>query len=241
MATMSRSVVPEELDALRPEDPRAQRSRRDLLRIHRAMRSVSILHGALLKLRRDAPPRRIIELGSGDGRLLLRLARSLSPPWWGVDVSLLDREPAVHHDTEEGFRRLGWKPQVLRQDALAWADQRGYERYDLCIVSLFLHHFNETELRRLLAGIAARCDCVVASEPERGRLALFFSHFVGALGTNAVTRGDAVKSVEAGFTGEELSQAWPARDADWWLEEYGALPFSHCFVAARRPLRVPDP
>jgi SAM-dependent methyltransferase len=236
---MSRSVVPEELDALRPEDPRAQRSRRDLLRIHRAMRSVSILRAALLKLRLDAPPRRIIELGSGDGRLLLRFAQSMSPPWWGVELSLLDREPAVHHDTEEGFRRLGWKPQVLQQDALAWAEQRSGERYDLCIVSLFLHHFDAAQLRRLLAGIAARCECVIASEPERGRLAHFFSRFVGVLGTNAVTRGDAVKSVEAGFTGEEISEAWPAQHSDWSLQEYGALPFSHCFVAARRPLRVP--
>jgi len=234
---MSRSVAPEELDALSPEDPRAQRSRRDLMRIHRAMRSVSIMRSGLARLRLAAPPRRVIELGSGDGTLLLRLARTLSPPWPAVELSLLDREPVVHADTEAAFRRLDWRPQVMRQDALDWADECGAARYDLCIVSLFLHHFDEPALRRLLAGIAARCRAVVASEPERGRLALCFSHLVGFLGTNAVTRGDAVKSVAAGFTGQELSSAWPAGDAEWWTQEFAALPFSHCFVAAHRALR----
>jgi SAM-dependent methyltransferase len=239
MATMSRSVVAEELDELRPDDPRAQRSRRDLRRIHRAMRSVSILRGALSRLRLARPPRSIVELGSGDGSLLLRLARNLKPPWRGVDVSLLDREPVIAHETEQAFRQLEWRPRVLRQDALQWAADPGPARYDLCLVSLFLHHFDESALRPLLAGIAARCDAVVACEPQRGRLAYAFSHLVGALGANAITRGDAVKSVRAGFAGREIADAWPSRPADWWTQEFAALPFSHCFVAARGALRMP--
>jgi SAM-dependent methyltransferase len=238
MVTMSRSVVPEELDELRPEDPRAQRARRDLRRIHHAMRSIAILRGALARLRLARQPRRVIELGSGDGSLILRLARRLRPPWSGVELGLLDREPVVEGHTEEALRRLQWTPVVLRRDALEWAAEGGAQRYDLCIVSLFLHHFDEAALRGLLAGIAARCDALVACEPERGRLAYAFSHLVGALGANSITRGDAVKSVRAGFTGCEIGDAWPSRAADWWTQEFAALPFSHCFVAARTAVRL---
>jgi hypothetical protein len=123
---------------------------------------------------------------------------------------------------------------------LAWAAERGALRYDLCLVSLFLHHFDETGLRRLLAGIADRCDAVVAYEPQRGRFAYLSSHLVGALGANAITRGDAVKSVRAGFAGGELAAAWPSRAADWWLQEFAALPFSHCFLAVRRTQRAAE-
>jgi hypothetical protein len=197
------------------------------------------LRGALARLQFGMPPRRVIELGSGDGSLLLRLARRSSPAWRGVELCLLDREPVLAPDTEAAFRQLGWAPVVLRQDALVWAGEGGAPRFDLCVVNLFLHHFEEIGLRRLLAGIAARCDAVVACEPERGRLAFLFSHLVGLLGANAITRGDAVKSVQAGFAGRDLTSAWPATAAGWWTEEYAALPFSHCFVAQRQALRAP--
>jgi SAM-dependent methyltransferase len=238
MSALRRQVVPEELDDLKPEDPRAQRSRRDLQRIHRAMRSVAILRGALARLRLRTPPRRIIELGSGDGTLVLRLARRLHPAWRTVELHLLDREPAVPRAIVAAYGELDWRPSILCQDALAWSRERNGARYDLCLVSLFLHHFAAPELRALLAGIAARCDAVVACEPERGRFALLFSHFVGVLGANAITRGDAVKSVHAGFAGREIAAAWPLPADDWWLQEFRAWPFSHCFVAARRALRL---
>ena len=48
---LMRTVLPEELDSLGPDDPSAIRSRRDLQRVHRAMATCSVLTrelGALL-------------------------------------------------------------------------------------------------------------------------------------------------------------------------------------------------
>jgi hypothetical protein len=59
------------------------------------------------------------------------------------------------------------------------------------------------------------------------------SRLVGLLGTSAITRGDAVKSVAAGFAGRELSDAWPKGASGWQMREFRAPPFSHCFLAAR--------
>jgi hypothetical protein len=234
---MSRRVCPEALDDLDAEDPRAQRSRRDLRRIHRAMGSLTILRNLVARLRLATHPKRIVDLGAGDGTLLLRLARALRPKWQRVELTLLDRHPAVDLNTLDGFHSLEWRVNVVCEDALVWAQGTDTERYDLCIATLFLHHFEDPALRALLTGVAARSRAFIAIEPRRDRLADLGSRLVGVLGSNAVTRGDAIKSVAAGFTGEEISAAWPGDEQAWRLEEHRALLFSHCFLAAR--IRAP--
>jgi SAM-dependent methyltransferase len=233
MSPMCRCVRPEALDELDPEDPRAQRSRRDLQRVHRAMGSLAILRNSVSRLRLAAPPKSIVELGAGDGTLLLRLARALKPQWEGVALTLLDRQRVVDLKTLENYRKIGWRVQVVCEDALVWANEPATKRYDLCITTLFLHHFKDRDLHALLTGVAARSEAFIASEPRRDRLADLGSHLVGLLGTNAVTRADAIKSVAAGFTRDEISTAWPKGEDNWWIQEFRALPFSHCFLAAR--------
>jgi methyltransferase family protein len=231
-------VLPEALDELAADDPRGLRSRRDLRRVHRAMRSVSILRRAVSRLRLAAPPARILELGAGDGSLLLRFARTLEPRWTDVELTLLDRRLLVSDRTRAQFAQLGWRPTLLGAEALAWAAGRQERRYDLCIANLFLHHFESPELSALLRGVAASSSAFVACEPRRGALARIGSRLVALLGANQITRGDAVKSVAAGFAGRELSEAWDSAAGDWILEEYPALPFTHCFGAVRRTARA---
>jgi SAM-dependent methyltransferase len=222
-----RHVLPEILDSLDPADPRAVRSRRDLRRVHRAMRTVSILRGAIDRLQLPSRPRSILELGGGDGTLLLRLARSL-PRWSPMSLTLLDAQDLVSERTRAAYRSLGWQVRVARQDAMDWAADPRAARHDLCVASLFLHHFPAARLRELLAAIARNCRAVVACEPRRNAVALLGSRMIGVLGANRVTRSDAVTSVIAGFNGGELAALWPA--AGWRCQEYAALPFIHCFI-----------
>ena len=234
MAVKKRQVYPEALDGLSPHDPRAQRSRRDLRRIHRAMLSLRLLTRAWSSLQLIEPPARIIELGAGDGTLLLRLAKSLEAPRADLELELLDMHRVVSAATIDEFRRLGWNARVECDDALKWASASDAGSYDLCISTLFLHHFTEPELALLLAGVAARSRAFIAIEPHRGSLAAIGSHLIFALGVNDVTQEDAVKSVAAGFTGSEITSAWPGETGLWWTHEFRALPFSQCFLAARR-------
>src|SRR5579871_1062351 len=75
-----RLVVPEMLDELAPDDPRAQRARRDLRRVHGCMRSPAILKRLIETVSLPLARRwRIIELGAGDGTLMLRVATRLEP------------------------------------------------------------------------------------------------------------------------------------------------------------------
>ena len=253
---MARVVAVEALDHLAPDDPEAMRSRRDLARVHRAMGTRSIIRRgwrALVSPPRAAAPLRILELGAGDGTLLLGVARSLTPGWPRVQLSLLDRQDIVTPATLAGFAKLGWAAQVQVADVLAWAARPDVTssglpsppspstsrslspppRWDLITTSLFLHHFEGAQLDLLLAAVAARCDRFHACEPGRSWLALAGSHLVGAIGANAVTRADAVVSVRAGFRRDEISARWPRAGVDWQLRESAAGLFSHCFSAHR--------
>lgn len=232
-----RDVTAEVLDELAPGDPRARRSRRDLRRIHRAMGSMAWMRRALGRLRLGRPPATLIELGAGDGTLMLRLARALRPHWKGVALTLLDRQRVVDAGTLDGFSALGWHTTVVCQDVIEWARSTEGVRYDLCVATLFLHHFRDDPLRMLLSGIAGRSNAFIALEPRRDGLASMGSRLVGILGANAVTREDAVKSVAAGFCHRELSDRWPVAPGDWWTEEFRAWPFSHAFIAARASVR----
>lgn len=229
----ARLVTPEVLDGLAADDPRSLRARRDLRRVHAAMRSVSILRDAVSRLRLKAQPQRILELGAGDGTLLLRLARALKPAWRDVDLTLLDRLDLLSAATRAGFHDLGWRVRVECADALDWASRQHSRSYDLCFANLFLHHFETADLASLLEGVARATDGFVACEPRRTPLAHWGSRLVVLLGASAVTREDAVMSVAAGFAGRELSDAWARAASGWRVEEHAALPFTHCFIAVR--------
>ena len=233
MNAAQRVVRPERLDVLSPDDPRARRSRDDLQRVHRAMGSVAIMCRAIDCLNLAVPPRRVLELGAGDGTLLLRMARTMFSSWSDVDATLLDQHDLVTPTTRSAFAQLGWRIRVLRTDVLDWARRDSIEHYNLCVSTLFLHHFHAADLALLLAAAAARVDALVACEPRRNVFAALGSRLVGLLGSNAVTRHDAVTSVVAGFAAQELTALWPHTPNAWHLQEYWALPFTHCFTAVR--------
>lgn len=232
---LGRRVEEETLDHLREEDPRAIRSRRDLRRINRVMGNASILD-SLLQDSLKHPPKRIAELGAGDGSLLLGIARRRARSWPGVALTLVDRQDLFDATARADFAGLGWTANAAVMDVFDWLEHEAHRHYDAIVANLFVHHFEADALRRLFRGIARITECFVACEPRRAQVAQLGSYLVGALGANAVTRRDAVLSVRAGFRDRELSACWPD-DGEWRLSEGDARLFSHTFTAVRRERR----
>jgi hypothetical protein len=232
-AAWPRRVEPEVLDDLPADDPRARRSRRDLRVIHRFMGTRGILVRALRRIEEaTGRPRRVLEVGCGDGTLLLGVARTLG--WRDVELTLLDRQPAVEPQTLAAYAVLGWRARTVVADVFDAASDAMRGVHDVSVASLFLHHFEGATLERLCAALAASAPAFVAYEPRRSRFALLGSRLVVFLGANAVTRADAVLSVRAGFTRHELSLAWQAAAGSAWeLDEGAAGPFGHRFCARR--------
>jgi hypothetical protein len=224
--------VAELLDDLAPEDPRAVRSRRDLRLLNRIMGHPLLLTRALDSLVTSSPLR-LVELGAGDGTLLLRLARRRARRWPKTIVTLLDAQPTVTPATLAALRALGWTVEVVAADALEWLEHPPSYSDAVIFANLFVHHFDGERLARLLAGVAAHCRAFVCCEPRRARIALLGSHLLWTIGCNDVTRHDAVISVHAGFRECELSAVWQSTASRWHIAESPAGAFSHLFVARR--------
>ncbi len=245
---MRRAVGAEALDALAPDHPDAIGSRRDLRRLHWLMGTVPLLRRGLAgwgDAGAGGARLRILELGAGDGSLMLRAAAVLKRDWPAVDLTLLDRQALVTPATIAAYAACGWKAVPHAADVMDWAaaacspvsksdsDSGPHApRWDIVVANLFLHHFTAAQLRLILDAVAATADRFFACEPRRSWRALGAAHLVGAIGANALTRKDAVLSVQAGFIGYDLTQAWPAKST-WRLVEYPAGLFSHCFRAQR--------
>ena len=202
MAHFSRSLEPEWLDELPPQDPRAVRSRADLRRVNWIMGNARII------ARHLGQATRVADLGGGDGSLMQAVQRKLGR---SLEVTIVDRIAGL-----EVFEFLAAPGKPL----------------DAIVANLFLHHLADHDLRRLFTLAAQRAPLLVACEPRRSRFALAGAHLMWFIGANDVTRHDAVLSVRAGFTGRDLSDAWPLADG-WTLTEELAPPFSHLFVARR--------
>ena len=219
-----RVLTPEILDFLSPGDPRAVRSRRDLVRINAVMRQSAIMAKLLAGL---PAPKLLVDLGGGDGCFMLGVAKRLAKRWPGVTVAIADRQPIVSDETRARFAQTGWHCESLTGDVFVTLPAL---RPDIVTANLFLHHLDAPALAQLLALVAGRTQGFVACEPERALFALLGARLVGALGANDVTRHDAVASVEAGFNGRELSALWPM-DRAWSLRERRVFPFTHAFCA----------
>jgi 2-polyprenyl-3-methyl-5-hydroxy-6-metoxy-1,4-benzoquinol methylase len=240
---MPRIVTAEMLDGLAADDPDAMHSRIDLQRVHRAMGTRRILLRALRAMtarHSKAMPLRVLEIGAGDGSLMLGVAQALTPNWSGVELTLLDRQALIDPTTIQRYGDLGWAVIEKVGDVLDWAaDHTGQHKqaavapWDLIVANLFLHHFEGGQLALILAAVASKTRLFFACEPRRSWLALAASHMVGTMGANHVTREDAVLSVHAGFNGDELTTLWPHQGGPWQLQEYSAGLFSHCFRAER--------
>jgi SAM-dependent methyltransferase len=229
---MKRELKSELLDELPANDPRAMRSRRDLRRVNALMGHARIAARALGGAFTQRHPQSIVDLGAGDGTLLLRLARMIAPGWKPMRLTLVDRQRLVTSQIVAEFAALSWQVECVESDAFDWLARPNPQSFDITIASLFLHHFLENDLRKLLSRAALQTEFFVACEPERVNFSLLAASLLGLIGCNDVTRYDGKVSVRAGFVKNELSALWPEGEA-WRLSEQRAGLFTHLFAAQR--------
>jgi hypothetical protein len=229
MMTFPRRLQTELLDVLPADDPSAMRSRRDLRLLNAVM-----LHPDIMarRMRRHAvdTPRRIIELGAGDGSLMLRLSRRLARHWRNIAIISVDQQNIVAPETREAIAKLGWRENQVTQDVFEYLATA--EPADIIITNLFLHHFRPPQISEIFTQCAKLAPVLIALEPRRASLPLIGSRLIWLLGCNHVSRHDAVASVRAGFRDRELSALWPDQRA-WTLHEGSAGLWTHCFVARK--------
>jgi hypothetical protein len=128
------------------------------------------------------------------------------------------------------IKALRWKPTVITSDVFDALESSA--PFDAIVANLFLHHFTEDDLCRLLRLISQKTNCFVACEPNRSFVGLCAQPLLWLIGCNSVTRYDAPVSVRAGFRRAELSSLWPAHS--WDLSDRAAGLFCRLFTARQR-------
>src|SRR5437870_5606221 len=120
---MRRVVEPEILDHLAPTDVGAVRSRGDLQRLNGLMGHAGILTRMWRRWARFTRPIRLVELGAGDGTLLLRLARRWAALGVTAEATLLDRQNLVSVSTRRAFAALHWSVEAVTSDVSVWLER----------------------------------------------------------------------------------------------------------------------
>jgi SAM-dependent methyltransferase len=230
---MLRTLHAELVDELPADHPEAMGSRRDLRLLNSLMGHTGILARSLRSVCRRNNSLRLVEIGAGDGQVLLRIARRLAGKWYDIDVVFVDMQDLLLTETKADFAVLNWGARSVRADILQWLGDTADEKCDAVVANLVLHHFSNEQLRTLFSLAARKTDAFIAVEPRRARFPLFCAEWLSVIGCNPVTCHDAPISVRAGFKGHELSALWPA-DEKWELKERAAGLFSHHFVARRK-------
>ena len=209
MPPLPRVVTPEILDTLSTTDPRARRSRWDLRIVDLFMGNSRWIIRCILRAPHQT---RVVEIGAGDGRLSA-LLRKLRPDLRITGLDLAERPGNL--DAE-----IDWKQGDFFKTL---PDFRG----GICIGSLVLHHFKNSELAQLGERLS-QFDRLFFCEPLRSRLPLWMSMFASPF-AGEVTRHDMPASIRAGFRPGELPAIlnfdpghWASRESANWR---GALRF----------------
>lgn len=212
---MDRTLQPELLDSLSPDDPEALHSRRDLQIVNRIIGNERWFRRELGRhLRRGE---RVLELGAGTGEMGLALS--------SVDFAIdgLDLWPRP----KTWPRQAEWHRADLRRFGK-------YAEYPAVMANMTLHHFTAAELSLLGAQLTG-ARLIVASEPARRRCSkALFATLGPLLGANRITLHDARISIAAGFLGDELPHSLGLVNDRWsWRCEVSFLG-AYRMIAVRR-------
>jgi 2-polyprenyl-3-methyl-5-hydroxy-6-metoxy-1,4-benzoquinol methylase len=199
---MARTLEPEMMDDASAAD--VALNLRDLARINRWLGGNWTLAALLDPYLRRNPTATILDAGAANGDTLRWLA--LRYP----------RARLIALDRAERLLRLGAGPRVAA-DVLAWPIRPA--SVDLVICSLFLHHFDDAAVCRILGHFqeAAR-EAVIAVDLHRHVLARGFLPATRLLARwHPMTVHDGVISVAAAFKPQELRTLFPhARVRSHW-------------------------
>lgn len=157
-------------------------------------------------------PLRVLDVATGSGDVALRVHRLAAREGVRMELHLCDISPEARQAARDRAARAGVEVQTIGADACRDPLPGGF---DVVMCSLFLHHLTEDEAERVLGAMRSACardpgatiptGLVVVADLARTRRGLALA----AVGSRTLTRSpivheDAVRSVRAGWTREEL-------------------------------------
>jgi 2-polyprenyl-3-methyl-5-hydroxy-6-metoxy-1,4-benzoquinol methylase len=230
MNLQHRQLEPELMDQPQTDRAAHKAALDGLRRVNRLCSSTGLLWKALRQLAEGRTvPLRVLDLGSGGGDVIIRLARHAS--WAGVPMTFhgCDMSDSAVSIAMEAAERARADAFFFRQDVLADGIPAGY---DIVMCSLFMHHFDNNTARTLLtkmrqaAGVAVFVDDLLRTQLGYtlcwiGCRILTRSpmvHYDGPQSVKAAFTMDEARKLfeDAGYAGATFRRHWPERFLMQW-------------------------
>jgi len=215
------SAEPEWMDVAEEATPELERDLRNLESLNRNFGAYRAILTKLTPLLRRRAPLRILDLATGGGdipRALVRHARRLQCP---VSITAVDRQAATIRLAEE-FSRGFPEIRYHRADILDFVPGNSF---DVVMCNLALHHFEESDVIRILRQCGEwATSAVLITDLRRSRIAQAAIVAVTQIFyREPMTRHDAKVSAARAFSFAELHRLAVA--AGWWGFEHRRCPF----------------
>jgi ubiquinone/menaquinone biosynthesis C-methylase UbiE len=205
MLTPKRAYIEELLDLGEGTDDDVARSLGDIRRINRFLGGTRVVLDALQSIAGRTKQLSLLDVGTGSADIPTAVARWCRDR--GVETTIVGLDIS-ERNLRVARSRLGIGEEVnlVRGDSLRlpFPDKS----FDVVTASLFLHHFRDDDVARLLRDfgrVASRA--VIINDLVRNLVPYYFARVMGVfLARSYLTRSDAPASVLRAFTTEELEQ-----------------------------------
>jgi len=206
MRTPQRIYQDELLDAGAGNDQDVARNLKDIRRVNRWLGGTRVVIEALsAAIGRTTDSFSLLDVGTGSADIPGAVfkwcqRRGIQSSIAAVDVSARNLKVARN--------RLGVSPAVELVQADSLALPFGERSFDFVVASMFLHHFKDEDVVKLLESFAIVARrAVIVNDLLRDLVPYYLTQTIGRLlATSFLTRNDAPVSVLRGFTADELSR-----------------------------------
>jgi 2-polyprenyl-3-methyl-5-hydroxy-6-metoxy-1,4-benzoquinol methylase len=207
MLTPKRIYIEEMLDAGVGTDDDVSENLADLRFINRRLGGAGVVLGALEKGVAGEKPvsLSLLDIGTGSADIPNQVCRRWASR--GIDSHIVALDLSSRN-LRIARTRLGIERAIELVQADALSLPFAPKSFDFVTASLFLHHFTESEISRLLEGFTriAR-KSVIVNDLARSFVPYYFFRLFGRLFTRSfLTRNDGAISVLRGFTAAELRE-----------------------------------
>ena len=177
----------------------------DLKRVNTLLGGVGVTTNGIKELLKHHPKDkkvRIVDLGCGDGELLRQCALWSRKNKFKVELIGIDANP---HILKEAKTRSKMYPEIKYRVLNIFSEEIKTLDVDICLCTLFLHHFKEDPLVSFLENTLKQTKiAIVVNDLHRHTLAYYLFMLLSIFIKNKMIIEDGLTSVLRGFKREDL-------------------------------------
>lgn len=204
VSTKYRSTAPEIMDSFELQGKGLEKTLKDLERINRLLGGNRVTIRGIEKLNFSGNGKlRIADIGCGSGAMLREITK------WGrrqhlkLELVGIDANPytiKIAKELSKDFPEISFRTQNI------FSGEFKKSNFDIISCSLTMHHFNKTEIKKLLSILKKQTNLgIVINDLHRSKRAYYlFQLFCFFIVKNNIAKKDGLISILRGFKQEEL-------------------------------------